>query len=314
MSAKIGKNFLIRFLNKLLLKFGLLIQTNKLNELFIKKFKENKGIKFNYIFKSVSNNDFDSIIFCVLNNLYDKKFKDIELAKLKKFDDNTKKYLFDVGAHNGESIERFKKIFPNSTIYSFEPIKKLSEELKKKYQSSNIKIFNYALDSTESIKNFNIYKKTKSSSLNKIVNKNWLKEKKEYFKKNQEINILNMQQDKDYEVQEVETIKLDKFLLKNNEIDEIDLLKIDVQGSEEEVLKGCDSALKNQKIKVIEAEVYIGELYHSDQILKMNQILDKYDYKIIAIDKASNLLAGRYYYFNTLFVNNEIYKKIHEEK
>ena len=314
MSAKIGKNFLIRFLNKFLLKFGLLIQKNKLNELFIKKFKENKGIKFNYIFKSVSNNDFDSIIFCVLNNLYDKKFKNIELAKLKKFDDNTKKYLFDVGAHNGESIERFKKIFPNSVIYSFEPIKKLSEELKKKYQCSNIKIFNYALDSTESIKNFNIYKKTKSSSLNKIVNKNWLKEKKEYFKKNQEINILNMPQDKDYEVQEVETIKLDKFLLKNNEIDEIDLLKIDVQGSEEEVLKGCESALKNQKIKVIEAEVYIGKLYHSDQILKMNQILDKYDYKILAIDKASNLLAGRYYYFNTLFVNNEIYKKIHEEK
>ena len=86
MSAKIGKNFLIRFLNKLLLKFGLLVQTNKLNELFIKKFKENKGIKFNFIFKSVSNNDFDSIIFCVLNNLYDKKFKNIELAKLKKFD------------------------------------------------------------------------------------------------------------------------------------------------------------------------------------------------------------------------------------
>lgn len=32
----------------------------------------------------------------------------------------------------------------------------------------------------------------------------------------------------------------------------------------------------------------------------MSQIIDKYGYKIISTDKASNILAGRYYYFYTL--------------
>ncbi len=29
--------------------------------------------------------------------------------------------IFDVGAHRGESVRFFKSIFPQSTIYSFEP-------------------------------------------------------------------------------------------------------------------------------------------------------------------------------------------------
>ena len=29
--------------------------------------------------------------------------------------------IFDVGAHRGESVKFFKEIFPNSSIYSFEP-------------------------------------------------------------------------------------------------------------------------------------------------------------------------------------------------
>lgn len=29
--------------------------------------------------------------------------------------------IFDVGANNGQSIRRFKKLFPNSKIFAFEP-------------------------------------------------------------------------------------------------------------------------------------------------------------------------------------------------
>jgi hypothetical protein len=29
--------------------------------------------------------------------------------------------IFDVGAHHGESIKRYKKLFPSAAIHSFEP-------------------------------------------------------------------------------------------------------------------------------------------------------------------------------------------------
>ena len=74
----------------------------------IKKFGyELKGAK-----KIVKHNDFDSIISFLLN----KK-------------DKEKHIYFDVGANLGQSIKRFKKINPSSTIHSFEPTPELYKKL-----------------------------------------------------------------------------------------------------------------------------------------------------------------------------------------
>ena len=46
------------------------------------------------------------------------------------FSKNKKIVIFDIGANKGQSIERFKKIFPNCIIHAFEPIKYEFESLK----------------------------------------------------------------------------------------------------------------------------------------------------------------------------------------
>ena len=57
------------------------------------------------------------------------KRKNPELKNNLSFDDiykikiNKNPIIFDVGANKGQSIERFKKIFPNAEIHSFEPNK-----------------------------------------------------------------------------------------------------------------------------------------------------------------------------------------------
>ena len=54
-----------------------------------------------------------------IDNKYKKlSFNDIHQAKINT--DNP--IIFDVGANKGQSIRRFKNIFPKSTIHSFEPI------------------------------------------------------------------------------------------------------------------------------------------------------------------------------------------------
>lgn len=53
---------------------------------------------------------------------YDKTFgrdENLDLQVLLRGKNEPK--IFDIGAHNGQSIDRFRALFPDSEIYSFEP-------------------------------------------------------------------------------------------------------------------------------------------------------------------------------------------------
>ena len=72
--------------------------------------------------------------------------------------------IFDVGAHEGESIARFQKIFEKSFIYSFEPQKDQYDTIKNN-KFSNSKIFNLALSNRVGTQEFFVTTKTSNSSL-----------------------------------------------------------------------------------------------------------------------------------------------------
>ena len=72
--------------------------------------------KFGYqINKVVENSRFDDIHRQLINIISPKKV-----------------VIFDVGAHRGESVKRFRNIFPDSIIHSFEPDKDNFSDLKNK--------------------------------------------------------------------------------------------------------------------------------------------------------------------------------------
>ncbi|MFN4026036.1 MAG: FkbM family methyltransferase [Flavobacterium sp.] len=58
--------------------------------------------------------------------------------------------ILDVGANKGQSIDFFRKIYPNASIDSFEPNKKLFAFLLNKYKtnSEQIRIFNLGVSNT----------------------------------------------------------------------------------------------------------------------------------------------------------------------
>ena len=74
------------------------------------------------------------------------KFKSVDVTDLDgitKILQNTEEpIIFDVGANKGQSIRRYKKIFPNSIIHSFEPNKKEVEKLIVKYKNDNSVVLN----------------------------------------------------------------------------------------------------------------------------------------------------------------------------
>ena len=104
------------------------------------------------------------------------KKKTINLKKNKIFDECYKKFfhekskilILDIGAHRGESILRFKELFKNSRIISFEPNPNAIESIKEKIKLYDLdKIFYHqkAIGPKNKVVNFFIYKKEDVSSV-----------------------------------------------------------------------------------------------------------------------------------------------------
>jgi len=163
--------------------------------------------------------------------------------------------LFDVGAHNGETILNFKKNFSFNQIHSFEASKVNFEILKKKIikkNKENVFINNIGLSDKKKILQINQSYDSASSTLSKI---NIFSK---YYKK--KIKILGISEDSKYVKQlDVKLSLLDDYFVEKN-LKKIDLLKIDTEGHEYYVLKGASKNLS--KINYIYFE------HHYDDMLK----------------------------------------------
>tara|TARA_B110000971_G_C20040176_1_gene517746 strand:- start:24942 stop:25682 length:741 start_codon:yes stop_codon:yes gene_type:complete len=228
----------------------------------------------------------------------------IKKGKTVSFDDiikiNTTKNnptIIDVGANEGQSIIRFRKKFPNSIIHSFEPNLDAFKILKKNFENdSKIIINNKAVGDINEKKTFYETKKTTHSSFYKINNKSeWIKiRSKEH---NTTISGYTKKE------REVEVITLDKYCNENN-IDKVDLLKIDTQGYEEEVVKGCKFLIKENKINLIETEIMLDDVYKRNiSIYDIEKNLQNI-YKLIGIKKKkfNNIYEGHVFSLDLMYL------------
>ena len=117
-------------------------------------------------------------------------------------------------------------------------------------------------------------------------------------------------------IKEVEVITIDDYCIEKN-ISKINLLKIDTQGSEAEVLRGAKKTLNNQLIDIIELEYIFGIAHqNSCSLFEIENALSAHNYKLIAIEKAGNILSFSNYQTNLIYVKEKIYqeiKKFHEK-
>jgi len=176
--------------------------------------------------------------------------------------------IFDVGAYTGESAIKYKKYFPNSMIYSFEPFES-SFNVLSKLKLCNFNAFNLGLSDENVTQKFNINKVSATNSLLSLSDK-----AVDTWGGNQGLS----------EVESVDChfIKLDKFCAEKS-IDYIDFMKLDVQGAEFKVLQGSTSALSEGRIGVIQIEIILGDTYSGQKPLHYYiELLESFGYKIIA--------------------------------
>ena len=202
--------------------------------------------------------------------------------------------FFDVGAHIGESIDLFCNNFSIKSIYSFEAslknynlLKNRTEKLKKKFNQSNIYIYNLAAGDKNQEKKINQLDESSSSTLIDInQNSKYFRKKSGFlYKKKNYSQKINTNQ-----------IRLDKFILDSN-IKNIDFIKLDTEGYEFYVLNGLGKYIQNTKYILFEHH-YHNMLIKNYSFSDMNNLLRKNNFKKIFKAKMPFRKTFEYIYKN----------------
>jgi FkbM family methyltransferase len=198
-----------------------------------------------------------SLLFKIIDFLYQKR----KYSFLKKTINKNMDVLIDVGAHHGDTINEFLKIFSIKKIYAFEPSKRNFDKLREKTKKIK-KIFLLEID----INQVGLGQKNDVLILNEITDGvsntfNSLNLNSKYFKKKKTITTLfGIKKFIDNKVS-TKIIPLKDFMVQKK-INNVDLIKIDTEGFEYNILLGLEDYIK--KIKFILFE------HHYDNMLIKN--------------------------------------------
>lgn len=204
--------------------------------------------------------------------------------------------VFDVGAHHGESIERFKALYSRAQVHSFEADADNFALLRDKFGARDgVTLNNFGVGSAPGVKMFHRNRKSDTSGFNAVnPDSEWARIRS----REQNVTVADFTE-KSYEVK-IGT--LDDYMEKAG-IDYVDILKIDTQGFEDEVLKGAQGALRAQRIGVIETELILSDIYdRALNFLDIEQLLLPHGYRLFAIDQAGGMLSGPAFCLNLIYV------------
>jgi FkbM family methyltransferase len=220
---------------------------------------------------------------------YTYKYNDPFLIKKRLFD-NQSIIIFDVGAHDGRSIDLYKKKFSNSTIFSFEPTPKTFSILKKNTENlEKVNLYNEALTFFVGQTSFYINNSSLTNSLleSSISDDNFI----DATRTKEKIT--------------VNTNTIDNFCSKNT-IDKINILKIDAQGADLDVLKGAIGMLKNKSVDLIYIEVEFVQLYENQPLFHdISHFLSEYGYNLYSLYNLSIGKNGQMIYGDAIFLPNK---------
>ena len=196
--------------------------------------------------------------------------------------------IFDVGAYVGEVAATYKRVFPQSTIYCFEPFPDSFHKLNRLCRDASIKAHQIAFSDKEGKTTFHINVDLSCNSL--------LPPTESDFK------CYSAKSIKDGEIQ-VETNTLDNFCA-SAKISCIDILKLDVEGAEVKVLEGASRMLSKQAIKLIYSEVMFIPHYDGGCMFhELTAFLNRHGYTLFNLYHLKSAGNGQLRWGNAIFLS-----------
>lgn len=204
--------------------------------------------------------------------------------------------IFDVGAHKGETVVRYKELFTDSTIYCFEPFTDSAETLRSRFCSDpSIHVLQNAVSDFNGNKLFYVNENDATNSLLPRT-----QDTRRYFSKAADSKCTF----------EVQAVTIDGIMLQNN-IDHIDILKFDIQGGELMALKGAKNALKESSVSVIYSEtLFVPHYENNPLLLDLWKYLDQYNYTLFDIYDLYRATNGQLRFGDTIFINSETRSRV----
>lgn len=200
------------------------------------------------------------------------------------------KTVFDVGANVGQTVEQFRKLIPDATIYSFEP-SKLAFQILSQKADKYVKVFQIALGE---------YDGTSTLFENSSSVTNSLLPNSDVITKYTPAAICEA-----IGQAEVKLVRLDTFCQTEN-ISDIDILKIDAQGYERFILEGVGELLNPKSVRTILIEVLFVSLYENqtwfDEIMAKLRV---HGYRLFGFSEISKSKETGWRWANAIFVADD---------
>ncbi len=203
----------------------------------------------------------------------------------------TARTIFDVGANDGGSAKKYRRLFPEATIYSFEPFADSYDALVKSSERDRlVKPVQCAVSNVSGTAVFQVHADSETNSLLKAVNT-------EMARKVGSV--------------EVPTITVDEFCAGHG-VEQLDILKLDVQGGELLALTGANKMLSGQTISLIFSEVSFAALYEDQaHFAAISTYLAACGYTLFDLYDFRYTATGQLAWGDAIFMNQRIASAIH---
>ena len=178
-------------------------------------------------------------------------------------------------------------ILANLKYFCFEPFSESCDYLKKRFiNDSNINIVETALGSKDETKPLYVSNFSNLNSLHRPNEHAWGFADKKYV--------------------DVKTITLDQFCYEND-IKHIDILKLDVQGSELDVLMGSKIILEKGNISLIYVEWQVVPLYENHhKYYKIAEFLAGFEYEFFNLYNINEARSGQIRWADAIYTSKKL--------
>jgi FkbM family methyltransferase len=206
------------------------------------------------------------------------------------------KVIFDLGAYFGEVTSKYRALFPEATIYSFEPFSDSFRKLLKKSKGNTLtKPFQLCISDRVGKNEFFLNSDPSCNSL---------------FKRSMNSGLSSSVNNTSAGTIDVNVTTIDEFC-KKEIIQEIDILKLDIEGSELLALKGASEKLSENLIKLIYTEIMFVPHYEGGVLFhELSSFLSGYGYTLFNLYDLKRAANGQLRWGNSIFINPHIRAKM----
>lgn len=202
------------------------------------------------------------------------------------------KVILDVGAHRGETATRYHALFPEATIYSFEPFPESFQVLRDRFQTTPaVQPIHQAVADATGQREFFVNGFSGTNSLFPRPGA-----ARRYYPACAEPKTTI----------QVPVTALDDFL-REKDLTHVDILKFDIQGGELLALQGARRLLAERRVALIYTEVFFVAHYEGGaSFCDLSRFLAEYGYTLFNLYNLCIARNGQLRFGDALFISESI--------